>query len=819
MTELFMRLLGAPVDHAERIAGASLAFRGGLGMGWFVFLLLAFAAFAVWTYRSAAPAVAPWKRHALAVLRIAFLALLLGLLLRPVLAFTVEGSIRRALAVLIDGSASMQIKDPRLDERDRKRAAIAMDALDPKAGLGQSLRADRAAAFLQMARVDLVKGALQNPRLDLLPRLDQEFDLSAFSFGQGLAELSRGRTNAAAQEGKGRRRANLSSFDWVETIEAKSTSTALGDAVRDILQRKRGQPLAGIVLITDGVNNAGIHPRDAAAQARAEGVPLYIHGVGITSPRDIILQNLFAPDVSFVKDEVAVTVRVRAQGLAGESAELTLKLDEEIVVTRTVQFGADDEQVVPLKFAPQRTGDFTLTASVTPRADETVQDNNTRAHRLKVINARIKVLLVDQTPRWEFKYLQMMLLRDRRVDLKCVLVEGDRNLSRTPDSPYLPEFPARRDDLFQYDLVILGDIDPKALSPQLQENLNKLVSEFGGALVVLAGKRFMPASYRRSALDKLLPVEFDGPTLDTRADLVADKPIKLQLTAAGRASAMLRLSDKETENAQLWSELPPIYWAARVTRAKPAAEVLLVDPDPAKESRSGKMPVMAAQQYGLGQVLYVGTDNFWRWRKNAGDFFHTAIWGQISQRVSIQRLLGVSRRTQLSTDRQTYMTGDRVSVYARLYSGAGFDPVEQPAIKGTFAVKSGQGSRGEVSLRPVPEQPAMYRGEFIAPAAGNYGFSVENDPETVIDFNVAEPKFEFGETAMSEPLLKEIARSTGGEFFREETLHALPDTIRSKTERVQSPLEVELWSSPLYFLLLIGVVTAEWVVRKLCYLK
>lgn len=819
MTEFLMRLLGAPADDAVRIADATLAFRGGLGTGSFVILVILFAALAIWTYRSAAPAVTPWKRHSLATLRILFLALLLGLLLRPVLAFTVEGSIRRALTILIDRSASMQIKDPRRDDDDRKRAAIARDVLDPKAGLKQTLPQARVREFEQISRVEIAQAALQNKRLELLPRLDREFDLSAYSFADGLGELASTRTEAGGPGSSPKQRSTIETFDWTERLEAKASSTALGDAIRETLNRKRGQPLAGIVLVTDGVNNAGAHPRDAAAQARAENVPLYIYGVGITSPRDIILQNLFAPDVTFVKDEVNVTVRVRAQGLAGESAEVVLKLDEETVATRTVTFGQDDEQVVPLKFTPQKLGDFALSASIAARPDETVPDNNSRTQRLKVIDARIKVLLVDQSPRWEFKYLQMMLLRDRRVDLKCVLVEGDKNLSRTPDSPYLAEFPARRDDLFQFDLVILGDLDPKTLGPQHQENLNKLVSDFGGAVVILAGKRFMPAAYRRSALEKLLPVEFDPPALDTRMDPVADKPIKLQLTAAGRASPMLRLSDKDAENAMLWSELPPIYWVARVTRAKPAAEVLLVDPDPAKESRSGKMPVMAAQQYGLGQVLYIGTDNLWRWRKNAGDFFHTAIWGQISQRVSIQRLLGVSRRTQLSTDRQNYMTGDRVSVYARLYSGVGFDPVDQPAVKGHFTLKSGQGPRPEVLLRPVPQQSAMYRGEFIAPAAGIYTFSVENDPQTVVEFSVAEPKFEFGETAMNEPLLKEIARSTGGEYFREENLHALPDTIRAKTERVQSPLEVELWSSPLYFILLLLLVTGEWVLRKLCYLK
>ena len=39
------------------------------------------------------------------------------------------------------------------------------------------------------------------------------------------------------------------------------------------------------------------------------------------------------------------------------------------------------------------------------------------------------------------------------------------------------------------------------------------------------------------------------------------------------------------------------------------------------------------------------------------------------------------------------------------------------------------------------------------------------------------------------------------------------------TERVKSPLEVELWSSPLYFVLMLLVLSGEWVLRKMSQLK
>ena len=97
----------------------------------------------------------------------------------------------------------------------------------------------------------------------------------------------------------------------------------MGDALRDVVNRKRGQPLAGVLLVTDGANNSGAQPLESAAALRQEGVPLYVYGVGITSPRDIIVANLFAPDVTFVKDEVTVTVRVRAQGLRAKRRMLS----------------------------------------------------------------------------------------------------------------------------------------------------------------------------------------------------------------------------------------------------------------------------------------------------------------------------------------------------------------------------------------------------------------------------------------------------------------------------------------------------------------
>ncbi|MGB0582321.1 MAG: hypothetical protein ACPGVU_21725, partial [Limisphaerales bacterium] len=238
-----------------------------------------------------------------------------------------------------------------------------------------------------------------------------------------------------------------------------------------------------------------------------------------------------------------------------------------------------------------------------------------------------------------------------------------------------------------------------------------------------------------------------------------------------------------------------------------------------KATRFGPMPVVAVQQYGLGQSLFVGTDNTWRWRRNVGDKYYYTFWGQIIQRLSLAHVLGGSRRTQVDLDKPNYLPGERVRVYARLYR-AGFEPVMDSEVQAFYTLKDDLGGEEiAVNLRPVADQPGLYRGNFVAPDPGSWEFGVDLDRQRRTSFYVSDASFELGDTAMNEALLKEMAEISGGEFFREENIHQLPDRIAQRTEKVRSPMEVELWSSPLYFLLILLIVTVEWVVRKLVYLK
>ena len=815
MNDWILKLTGETVEAGSEVVGSQLEFHGGMEWIWIALLAAAFA-MVIWiSYRWLPAELSSGRKATLIILRVAFLVLLLGVLLRPVLTLSLERKIRQTLLVLVDSSRSMAIADPRVTSEDIKRAAIAKGHLDARKGLDQELEEGRAEEFKVLARTNVLQSVLSDETLNLLPELSEKFDLVTFTFGLGgqVRELQRAHREQEKDPSAPSAKLTLKDFPWIDELGAVHSATAMGDSLRETLNRKRGQSLAGIWMISDGAHNTGVQPRTVGSELSNAGVPLYFYGVGITSPRDIIITEMDAPPAAFLEDELLVRVRVRSQGLAGENGQLILTLNGEKVAEETVAFGPDGEQQIPLRFKTNISGEFELKASMAARDDETDSNNNEAARRLRIVDEKIKVLFVEQSPRWDFRYLHAVLTRDRRVQAKTLLLEGDPALAREENTPYLESFPENKKDLFEYDVVVLGDVDPKRLTVTQMENLNEFVSRFGGAFVMIAGRKFSPHAYLDTPVADMLPVEFEKGTDGSGAEIIADKPIRVQLTALGKVDPMLNLVGEDEASITLWDDLPPIYWVAQVD-SKPGAEVLMVDPN--QETNHGKLPIIARHRYGLGQVLYVGTDNTWRWRRNVGDLYYTRFWGQISQRMAQQRFIGADKRTQISLNSQNYMTGDRIRAYARLYQ-EGYEPFDDEEVSGVYS--SADGSQSEVMLKVVEGQPGLFFGEFIAPAAGQYQFHLEPSPETKRDFTVAEASLEMAETAMNANLMEDLATMTKGRFFREEDLHELAGAIKADRVGVQSRMEVELWATPLYFILILLMVTVEWVVRKFSYLK
>jgi uncharacterized membrane protein len=823
MTDFWMRLLGVRVGDASRVVGMEWEVRPVMAVGWLVVLVLAAVALAVWSYRRT-EGLSQGRRGLLMGLRVVVLLALVGVFWRPGLALVVEGQVRQSLVLLFDVSASMNLRDPRTEPADQVRAAMLDGRLPVEGGLEQALPVGE---FTRPTRTESVQAMLTRPEWDVMGRLGASFDLAAAGFDGDWVALEMpgeagGETGMAPEDamkgGKVRGSDRWTGSALAGALTSEGWETAPGTAMREVMERFRGRPLAGMVLVTDGIQNAGLDAREAARRAREAGLTVQVVGVGTTAPRDVQVADVEVAEVAFAQDELPIRVRVRARGgLESQPLEVVLLGDGVERDRREVVLGPEGEGWVDLRWTPEAAGDFEIAVSVPARADEILTENNAAYRRVRVIDDRVRVLFLEQSPRWEFRYLQALLLRDRRVDLKCILFDGDPAIARWPDTPYLDSFPSRREELFGYDLVIFGDVDPRNFTSTQIEMLAEFVSRAGGSLLMVAGRRFGGAAYRGTALEGVLPVELERESVVVGGMDVADRPVRLELTAAGRASPLLRGADDPEENQRRWESLPPIFWVAPVGRAKPAAEVLVV------EAREGDdpMPVMVRQAYGSGQSMWVGTDNLWRWRRNEGEQFYSAFWSRVVQRLAVHHRLGGSRRTQVLLDRSRVVPGERVGVTVRL-STSSFEPATEPAARLQVERVSEGGAGEEITealLRWVPDQPGMYRGEVVASAPGRYRVWAGDDAPASADLTVEARRIEEGETAMAEAGLREVAALGGGEFFREENLHRLPASLESQVQRIQSRASVEAWSSPFYFLMVLVVLASEWVLRKWWQLK
>jgi hypothetical protein len=419
----------------------------------------------------------------------------------------------------------------------------------------------------------------------------------------------------------------------------------------------------------------------------------------------------------------------------------------------------------------------------------------------------MKVLVVDAVPRWDFKFLQRLLLRDRRVEASFWLTDADRRALTGP--PFVARFPADRAALAAYDLLVLGDVPASALTLEQQRYVRDFVVE-GGGLIVAAGHNHNPRSFAGTPLAEVLPVELDGPPGD-------EERYRPTPTPAGGRSPVLSLADTPADTLTAWAGLPELYWAAPVGKLKPAAEALLVHPN--RNGPDGRpLPVLAQHYYGKGAVLFVGFEETWRWRLNAADKFFGRVWGQLVYAGGASRAVG-TRTAQLALDPAEPQLGQVGRVYARLFT-PDLTPLAADAVPATLTRTDGTPDPTAVVFRPVPNQP----GDFVATvpftSVGRFALALDTgaDPAT-LDYRVSlPPDHELTPGGPAEDELRKLAEVSGGRFYREEDLHTLPASLKPASVPVTVREEFLLWDRRA-FLAVFGLLALEWIARRMSSLS
>lgn len=697
---------------------------------------------------------------------------------------------RPIMLMLVDTSRSMGVNDKRVSAEALNEAAQILNGLPLDKEAADDVIQQMLNSKEPLSRLDLVKALFKHPDIDLLRRANKRFDVRFFSFDASLAP-----EGGAKDAGK-----------WLADRDATGEASRIGSAIDEAVSRYNGLPVAGVMVFSDFGWVEGEDPARVAANLERRGISVYPIPFGLPAPPDAMITEIIAPEAVFHGDPVTLRARISSRGLDGRNSSLKLMVDGIETETEALAF-EDGMQFVEFYIEPkQKTGTLVLDFEVDGTSLDTNLKNNTRQHRLRIIEEKINVLYIEGSPRWEFRYLRWVLLRDKHLKTRFIMTQGDPELPKL--SPhFMAGFPKDIRNIFEYDLIIIGDVSSKYFKPGQLELLEEQIRVHGGSLIMLSGVGHAPASYKNTPLESILPVKIGS----GKAQAV-DNHAFPRLPKDAVHSPIVALSDAPDVNQRIWSKVRPLGRLPTLDGAKPLANVLLELPG----SGGVRYPLVSWHNYGKGKCMFLATDRLWRLRQEVGNEQHGRFWGQAIQFLAMSRLLGQNKRISLQTERSRYNPGEAVRVYANVLSET-YEPMVKESHKVVIQQKDVPDSARDLVLIPDPTTPGIYFGSLPAGAEGSYVLGAQEKEKEftgTLEFMVAKDPIEDRDTAAKPEIATAIAKASGTSVVAAADLAALVDNLSApELSRVISR-EMELWDTPILYLLLLLFVGLEWTLRR-----
>ena len=573
--------------------------------------------------------------------------------------------------------------------------------------------------------------------------------------------------------------------DWASVLNPSGTATRLGQAVEFIVNKERGGPIAGIVLVTDGRDNLGGNPSRTAALAAEAGIPVFCVGVGSDrQPRNVRVDDLQAPPRVFPNDKFQIKAQIQAAGMAGQTTTVRLiSMDEdgqeaELVEDERSITLAEDGILTPVEFELARgeEGRRRYVLQVDGPADDLDPADNERSALVEVIDRQTRVLMIAGGPMREFRFLRNQLFRDDDVYLAVWLQSAQSGADQESDE-LLADFPATREEMFEYDCVIAFDPDWRELTVQQAQLLEKWIAEQAGGLVIITGPVQTPEWTRRArgdqAMDlirRIYPVTFysqASPTLKP-GRFGGDQAFPIQFTREGRAADFLWLGDNALLSQENWDRFAGVYGYYAVHEQKAGADVLARFSDPDTVINEELPIYMATQFYGAGRVFFQASGEMWRLRSTDVGFFED-FYNQLIRWASQGRLLRDSQRGVLLADKQQCWVGDQVIVQAILRD-AQDQPLVAERVSAILARPDGETEPMTLLAAQDAVRAGTFTSQFTALIDGDYRVSLAIPDSAELDvlsttIEARIPDLEKARPQRNDALLQDLADKSGGKLY------------------------------------------------------
>ena len=589
---------------------------------------------------------------------------------------------------------------------------------------------------------------------------------------------------------------------------------------------------AAVILISDGLHNA---PGDPAAAAGESLTPVHVIGIGSTSEgaarrRNVALISVDAPLEAAKDDVTKLTAHVRLTGWANLSARVVLRTEGKEIASQQVSAeGNSQELPVQLNWtasgeAPADGPDIRkLTIAIEPNPAEATADDNTAEVHVLVTRPAIRVLYIEGA-RPEYKFLRRALASDPNIKLISLAryAQGRLLSQGSIDGRRLTDLPRKAEDFGFFDVIILGDLDRTFLTNEQMDLISRFVND-GKALLMLGGRNsFGPGGYGGTAIEAALPVLCGG-----RSQPQETTPFVPQLTADGGASPIFAGITKYfgSPAGDAAEPVPELLGCVTVLRAKPAATVLAIHPT--RRNASGPLVVLATHQYGSGRAAAFTADTTWKWylrtRAMGVESPHHRFWGQL-----VRYLAGVdsdAKRSGASVlariDRHYLRQGEELKITAQVKGDDG-----RAAENANVSAELKSSPTAEPVRIPLsPVGGGMYEAAHKPADAGACALTVSATDSAgkplgadELPLTVAKRAKETDRLARDAASLKAIAAAAKGRYAE---LAELPEVIDQVIARqagrimpAPKPTEYDLHNFPILFFVFVGLLTAEWLIRR-----
>jgi hypothetical protein len=616
--------------------------------------------------------------------------------------------------------------------------------------------------------------------------------------------------------------------------------TDISKALEEVKKRIPSENLAGILLISDGCHNSNTDMEFILKALRRQQVPVCTIEIGSTlEPKDNSIITAKYPNTVFLGDKVEVNTEIKSIGFKGKTLSLQLIKTDKVIQEKLITINSDNARVsikIPIK--PETKGLYNYKLKLIAKdSNEFFLENNIRDISFAVTDKRINILLVDNYPRWEFRYLRNLFhARDKSIKLQHILLSPEKiegapksepiyaSIDRKFGDDHADKFPKNQSEWSKFEVIIIGDLPPQKLNDKILNNIKHCVEKNGSLLVCIAGQNHMPLDYTSPILKELLPIIYD------KNSQIMEEPFFISLSSIGLHHPVMQQDKSFSKNINIWDAMPNINYFIKIDKIKTNSETLayasLNDKGTGtSQKNTTKYPVIVAGKLGQGRTLMLNFDKTWRFRYGVGDKYHHKFWKQVINWGIGDKLRAGNNYIKLATNSITYTDNDRIKLTARVQN-KDFKSINDAKITATIYNKNKVVRKKTMLHKPLSE--GIYEVNFSRiNKAGEYTVKLssqqlkekklyEDSNEISTDFLIVgnNTSQEFSELASNSNIMHEIAKETNGIKVNILNIDRVIPLYGDGNKKITIKKEIPLWDNYKILIIILLLISSEMALRK-----